>query len=111
MRQMHEDHVQHAPWCDVELEALSWTNQGRDMTFAVHFADGAAVPSPRMTLHCRWASGLRMDVTRREDAGGRLLTWNATFERTDVGWAVSFDFAGDGDISLACSAIELLPTS
>jgi hypothetical protein len=108
---MQEDDVQRAPWCDVELEAILWTNEGRDVTLALHFPDAAVLRNPRMTLHCRWASELRMDVTRRENVGGRLLTWNATFERTDVGWALDFDFAGDGHISLRCSAIELIATS
>jgi hypothetical protein len=108
---MQENDVQRAPWCDVELEAVAWTNEGRDMTFAVHFPDTPVAPNPRMTLHCCWASNLRMDVTLRPNMGGRLLTWNATFERTDVGWAVTFDFAGDGRISLRCSAIELTATS
>jgi hypothetical protein len=107
---VREEDVQRAPWCDVELEGLSWTNEGRDMAFAIRFPDIVAVPSPRMTLHCRLASGLCVNITRRENVGGRLLTWTTMFERTDVGWAVTFDFAADGRISLQCSEIELVPS-
>jgi hypothetical protein len=108
---MQEDDIQRVGWCDVELDAISWTNEGRDLTFSVQFPDTPLVPNPRMTLHCRWASGLRVNVTRRENVGGHLLTWAVTFERTDGGWMLKFDFAGDGHISLRCSAIELIATS
>jgi hypothetical protein len=107
---MQEEEVQRASWGDVELESISWTNEGRDMAFGVRFPDLPVIPNPRMTLHCRWASNLRMDVHRAENMGGRLLTWGARFEQTEGGWAVNFDFAADGHISLRCSSVELTAT-
>ena len=60
---------------------------------------------------CRWASGLRIDLSWQERHIGGPLSWGATFDRIDNDWLVEFDFATNGSLSFRCTEIELVGES
>lgn len=93
------------PWGDVHLSGFQWTEGGRDLAFSLLFPSGGPVPDRAMTLRCRWAGDLRVDL----QGDGFPLSWNVTFTRIERGWKVLFDFASTGFIAVDCSGLELTP--
>jgi hypothetical protein len=107
MPELHEIEIPQQPWSDVLLRGVEWTNDGRDIAFAVRLPDSDTYSVRDKTLHCRWASDLQLELSFAENEGGMPLTWDVTFERRDLGWKVELDFAGAGRISVCCSELEL----
>lgn len=104
---LSEIEIQQKSWTDVRLRSLSWTNDGRDLTFEMILPEDVPLSERNIALHCRWASNLNVALSFRENVGGFPLTWDITFNRVANSWRVEFAFAGVGLVSLCCSEIEL----
>lgn len=104
-----EDALLRSSWCDVTLLGMHWAEGGRDLVLTLELS-GADTErkSAKRVLRCRWASNVRVNLSPRGAEGGPPMTWEGSTTRTlDRGWSVHFDFAHRGELSLACSELEL----
>jgi hypothetical protein len=87
-------------FCDMRLWAVRWESDGRDVVLAIELGDGT-----RADLRCTWATDVLIDIGKRGQ-GGSPLSWDGSIVVTGDGrHDVSFDFAGDGKLSLKCNEV------
>jgi hypothetical protein len=85
---------------DMRLWGIRWESDGRDVVLAVELGNGT-----RAELRCTWATNVRIDVAKGQK-GGPAMTWEGSILKcTDGTNDVSFDFAGDGKLSLKCNEV------
>lgn len=95
-------------WCDLYLEGVAWTEDGRDLVFRLLLHAHGMGSRRRRVLVCRWSESVAIRLAMRSGHGGYPLTWNAEFDRLPDGrCAISFDFAGDGEVRLVCVDVEV----
>lgn len=101
--------IQALGWCDLQLEAMAWESDGRDVVIRLlGFAGSDGVPA-RRALVCRWADGLVAKLAYPRGHGGRAMTWDAAFQQLPDGrFDVCLDFAGHGELRLLCSELDVI---
>ena len=88
---------------DMRLWGLRWEADGRDLVLAVELGDGT-----QAEVCCAWATNLRINITKGE-RGGPPMTWEGAIKSSSDGrHHVTFDFAGEGEVSLECNEVLVL---
>jgi hypothetical protein len=106
MQSATKDQLLKMPTSDVCLMGIEWLADG-SLRLTLELP-GIEKRVTRLT--CSFVSGLHIDFSYKERAGGRPMTWDTTFaELPDGSWHALLDFAGlpKQSIEFGCLDIQL----
>lgn len=103
-----KDELINALCCDVQVDFIEWSNEGRDLRIGLVMLDNEMETGSisRRVILARWVRGLKIDLRYRDDAGGYPMTWDVEADELQSGELfVRFDFADVGEMTFECSEL------